>query len=168
MMYHSSRRVTRGSSTPNSSYAANGPARSGTRKGCASAVNRNPSRLRARPTIDLPVRRIRINDRRNSAAVKGEFYFWPLIVKRSITAPGPLRLYLVDSNAEFCNEPCIEVTSLSQQTKGAPRTNAASQQTIADSRSLGCYTSVRPQKCRTVVGLTARSHQLWSYVEGRS
>jgi hypothetical protein len=118
MMYHSSRRVTRGSSTPNSSYAANGPARSGTRKGCASAVNRNPSRLRARPTIDLPVRRIRINDRRNSAAVKGEFYFWPLIVKRSVTAPGPLRLYLVDSNAEFCNEPCIEITSFITTNKG--------------------------------------------------
>ena len=57
------------------------------------------------------VQRIRINDRRNFAAVKGEFYFWPLIVKRSITAPGPLRLYLVDSSAEFCNEPCIEITS---------------------------------------------------------
>jgi hypothetical protein len=42
-MYSPSSRVTRGSSTPNSSYAAKGPSRSGVRNGCGSAEKRNPS-----------------------------------------------------------------------------------------------------------------------------
>jgi hypothetical protein len=67
----------------------------------ANSCAKAPVKTGGRPAF----RRIRINDRRNSAAVKGEFYFWLLIVKRSITAPGPLELHLVDSSAEFCNEP---------------------------------------------------------------
>ena len=112
------------------------------------------------------VQRIRINDRRNFAAVKGEFYFWPLIVKRSITAPGPLRLYLVDSSAEFCNEPCIEITSHPNKQRALRERTRHRNKTIEDSRSLGCYTSARPQKCRTVVGLTARSSQFGAVWRG--
>jgi hypothetical protein len=93
-------------------------------------------------------RRIRINDRRDSAAVKGELYFWLLIVKRSTTAPGPLELHLIDSGAEFCNEPLHRDHLIYHRKQTALREltmrTRASLQTIADSRSLGCYTSVRP------------------------
>ena len=61
MRYSPSSRVTRGSSTPNSSYAARGPSRAGTRKGSGSAVKWNPSGLRARPMMDRPVRRCERN-----------------------------------------------------------------------------------------------------------
>jgi hypothetical protein len=49
-------------------------------------------------------RRIRINDRRNSAAAKSEFYLRLVVVERLITAPGSLEIGLFDWRAEFCDE----------------------------------------------------------------
>ena len=50
-------------------------------------------------------RRNRLNHSRNSAAAKGEFHLWLLVVEGMITAPGSLKIRLFDCRAEFCNEP---------------------------------------------------------------
>src|SRR5262249_54143577 len=97
-------------------------------------------------------RRIPINDRRNSAAVKSEFYLRLLVVERSITAPRSLEIRLFDWRAELRDESLHRDHLIYAANNGAVQTDHedlnGSPQTITDSREFDCYTSVSP---RTIV-----------------